>query len=259
MQPYVGSWPATTLSWLVAAALGGGAMVCAARRDELTPRQIAMLLLGCTAALLVGAKALYLVEVLTPWEDGRLSSQQVRLPGGMLAVLVLTPWLARRDGVSSWRTADLIVPALGLLILCTRLGCFLQGCCFGRPSSLPWALPFPHGSDAHVWQMQHGMTAANAVQSLPVQPLQLYFAIAGALIFVASVEYEPRKRFDGEVGLYFTIAYFWSTWLLELLRAQPHPVTQQFSLLVAVAATAIAVYVEARRRLAISDVGGSCT
>jgi phosphatidylglycerol:prolipoprotein diacylglycerol transferase len=257
MHPYVGSWPATTISWLVAAALAGGAMVWAARRDGLTPRRIALLLLGCTAALLAGAKALYLIEALRPLDDGRLSSQQVRLPGGMLAVLVLTPWLVRRDGVSSWRTADLIAPALGLLILCTRLGCFLQGCCFGRPSSLPWALPFPHGSEAHAWQIHHGLIAASAAQSLPVQPLQLYFAIAGALTFVALIEYEPRKRFDGEVGLYFAMAYFWSTWLLELLRAQPHPVTQRFSLLVAVAATAIAVYVEARRRLAITSAGGS--
>lgn len=248
MQPYVGTLSATMFGWLVAALLAGGAIVWSARRDGMTAAGIAVLLLACTAALLVGAKLLYLLEILPEWNAKSLFSAQVRLPGGILALLLASPLLPRGRQVSAWRTADTVAPAMGLLILGTRIGCFLQGCCHGRPSDLPWALPFPHGSEVHHWQVDSGLATPEALHSLPVQPLQLYFAIVGALLFLALVEYRERKRYDGEVALLFALAYFWSTYLLELLRAQPHPFTADFTLAAAVVTTVVAAWVEVRRR-----------
>ncbi len=254
MQPSIGMLSATMAGWLVAAVLAGAAIVSATHRAGMTARQIAVLLIGCTAALLVGAKLLYLVESAWAGRPPALWSEQVRLPGGILMLLLIGPLLPRVRGGSPWRTADLVAPALGLLILATRLGCFLQGCCYGRPSDRPWALPFPRGSDAHVWQIAHGMSDTTAVHSLPVQPLQLYFALAGALLFLGLTEYQARRRYDGEVALLFAIAYFASTAGLELLRAEPHPLAWEFNMVVGVVAAGVWGVVALRRRSALRRV-----
>jgi len=256
MQPSIGPISATTFGWLLAAVLTGGAIVWSTRAEGLTAARIALLLLGCTLALLVGAKALYILESVAQWSSRADFSQQVRLPGGVIAVLLLSPWFPRSARASRWQMADSIAPALGLLVLGTRIGCFLQGCCYGNVSTLPWALPFPRGSEVHDWQVQNGIVNASAMQSIPVQPLQLYFAIAGALLFLVLVEYQERKRYDGEVALLFAASYLWSTWLLELLRAQPHSVTQRFTLVASLVASGILAYVEARR---LSADGGAAS
>jgi phosphatidylglycerol:prolipoprotein diacylglycerol transferase len=249
MQPFIGPISATTFGWLLGAVLTGGLIVWSTRETGLAAKGIVLLLLGCTVALLVGAKALYILESVGQWDSRTAFSEQVRLPGGVIAVLLLSPWFPRSAHGSRWQMADIIAPALGLLILGTRIGCFLQGCCYGKPSTLPWALPFPRGSEVHDWQIQNGIVSASAMQSVPVQPLQLYFAIAGALLFLVLVEYQDRKRYTGEVALLFTVSYLWSTWLLERLRAQPHWVTQRFTLLASLIATGILVYIEAWRLL----------
>lgn len=256
MQPYVGPLSATMFGWLVAALLAGAAIAWSARRDGQTPGQVALLMLACTAALLVGAKLLFLLETTAHWTARGLLSEQVRLPGGILVLFLASPLFPRGRYPAAWRTADTVAPAMGLLILGTRIGCFLQGCCHGYPSGLPWALPFPRGSDVHAWQVQHGVLEVSAPYSVPVQPLQLYFAIVGALLFVTLVEYRERKRYEGEIALWFALVYFWSTYFLEMLRAQPHRFTAMFSLAVAVVATGIAGWIEIRRRSAGGPAAG---
>ncbi len=53
-------------------------------------------------------------------------------------------------------TLDLLTPSLVLGLAIGRIGCFLNGCCFGGPCDLPWAVTFPAGSPAHVQQVQRG-------------------------------------------------------------------------------------------------------
>ncbi|MDR2642310.1 MAG: prolipoprotein diacylglyceryl transferase, partial [Planctomycetaceae bacterium] len=53
---------------------------------------------------------------------------------------------------------DLIVPTVMLGIAIGRIGCFLNGCCFGAVCDLPWAVTFPEGSPAHVCQIERGDT-----------------------------------------------------------------------------------------------------
>jgi hypothetical protein len=67
------------------------------------------------------------------------------------------------------------------------------------------------------------------------------------MLVIALAWYERRKRYEGEVLLLFALAYLWSTWLLEHVRAEPHLLTQQLVLLGGVAITVIAAAVEWRR------------
>ena len=61
-----------------------------------------------------------------------------------------------RYGFPFWATLDLITPSLALGLAIGRLGCFLNGCCFGGACDLPWAVRFPPGSPAYEHQLAHG-------------------------------------------------------------------------------------------------------
>jgi phosphatidylglycerol:prolipoprotein diacylglycerol transferase len=61
-----------------------------------------------------------------------------------------------RNKMPVWRTFDAMAPAMMLGIAFGRIGCLLNGCCFGGVTELPWGINFPAGSPAHIHQIDHG-------------------------------------------------------------------------------------------------------
>ena len=128
--------------------------------------------------------------------------------GGLLAALAAAAWLLRRDGFPFWRAADMAGFTVPLGLALGRVGCLLEGCCFGAPSHLPWALRFPAGSPA-----------AERFGSLPVHPTQVYeslgaLVISGVCLFLV----HPRKRYDGQVLVAFLILYAALRAVVEIVR-----------------------------------------
>jgi prolipoprotein diacylglyceryltransferase len=62
-----------------------------------------------------------------------------------------------------------------------RIGCFFNGCCYGKPTSLPWSVQYPANTVPHFHQFESGMIGLNDLLSLPVHPVQLY-ETAGAFL-----------------------------------------------------------------------------
>jgi phosphatidylglycerol:prolipoprotein diacylglycerol transferase len=231
MVPEIGGVPTYYLSWALAA------LVAFLTRRHLNHRQARALpaeeriawrpWLFVIVALLVpaGAKLLYLVEF-GIFNAGRADSpftrmavgDGFRLPGGILLVGLIAPLLCKGAGLPPLRALDAALPTMGLVIFCVRIGCFLNGCCFGRISDLPWAVSFPRGSLAHLWHVSQGLTPLSAPHSLPVHPLQLYFALAGLLLFLFGQRWYRGWRFDGEVFLKFFLGFFGSTFVPDLYR-----------------------------------------
>lgn len=253
MLPFVGPVPAHIVGWLIALVFGGGTAAWLMVRAGMSDRAIVMSLLPRIAALFVGSKLLYLVEDWQRWwGDPRafldaFFSEQMRIPGGLVLMVIVGAVVSRAIAVRPLFLTDTIAPAAGLVIFGIRVGCFLEGCCYGYPTSLPWGVAFPSRSPSFLWQLQQGVIQAGDA-ARPVHPLQLYFALAGVLIFVGLAVYQPHKRYAGEVLLLLGLSYLWSTWLLEFLRARPHALTQQVVLVGAVGLTAFAAIVEQRRR-----------
>ncbi|MBR5626700.1 MAG: prolipoprotein diacylglyceryl transferase, partial [Thermoguttaceae bacterium] len=75
--------------------------------------------------------------------------------GGILSVFVFL-YLKKMPILA---TFDLFAPALMLGIAIGRIGCLMNGCCFGGVCDFPWGITFPAGSFAHVEQMEHGKTS----------------------------------------------------------------------------------------------------
>jgi phosphatidylglycerol:prolipoprotein diacylglycerol transferase len=139
-------------------------------------------------------------------------------------------WLfARRRGLSILRLADCIAPGLLLGLALGRVGCFLNGCCYGGPCDLPWAVSFPPDSPPWLDQRSRGLLPAVAAGgqppwSLPVHPAQLYAAIDAALLAAVAVAATPRLRRDGEVFALVLTLHPISRLLLEAIRVDEPPV-----------------------------------
>ena len=123
------------------------------------------------------------------------------LTGAVVAALIYT----RRKGIGFMAMADLCSPGLALGYGIARIGCFLNGCCYGIPTSLPWGMRF----------------CADPVSgelTPPSHPTQLYALAASILIFIALVAIERRKRFTGQVFLSYLALYSVYRFLIEFFR-----------------------------------------
>jgi phosphatidylglycerol:prolipoprotein diacylglycerol transferase len=85
-----------------------------------------------------------------------------------------------------------------------RIGCLLNGCCFGTVTDVPWAVTFGQNSEAFALQVAAGLVPPGAPHTLPVHPTQLYHALLGVVIFLVLTRMKsdvPGSRFA--MGLIF--------------------------------------------------------
>jgi phosphatidylglycerol:prolipoprotein diacylglycerol transferase len=161
----------------------------------------------------LGARALYVLEhvgefrrqwtgVLAVWQGG------LTLYGGVVAGTVAGLLAARRFGLPMWTLADALTPSFALGTAFGRVGCFLNGCCYGRPTTLPWGVRFPPDSFA---ALEFGDT--------PVHPSQLYFAIAGLVLFLTAWALRTRIKMPGALFWSFLLAFALIRIPLDMTRA----------------------------------------
>lgn len=180
--------PYTVCLMLGAIVVPVGGYWYARRRRDIPQATLWQVLIGTVAGGFIGARLLNVVlnlpefrahpQAIIAWERHGFS-----LYGGLL-MAAFTGWvICRFKHVSVWRMADVIAPFLGIGIAIIRIGCFLQGCCFGKITRLPWGITFPMMSPSHLHQLSQGQTSL--VQVNPVHPTQLYeleAALFGSLI-----------------------------------------------------------------------------
>ena len=74
--------------------------------------------------------------------------------GGVLGMLAFV----RVYRLPLWAMCDLAVPSMALGLALGRIGCLMNGCCFGGPCQAAWAVTFPADSPVHWHQVEHGQT-----------------------------------------------------------------------------------------------------
>jgi len=104
--------------------------------------------------------------------------------------------------------ADVLVSCLALGPLIGRWSCFLNGCCFGKVISAPWAIVYPHGSYVFAAQVRQGLVDPLAAWSLPVHPLPVYLSLNGLVLFVLFSWL--WKRAPRPAGILFGL--YWATY-----------------------------------------------
>jgi phosphatidylglycerol---prolipoprotein diacylglyceryl transferase len=175
---------------------------------------------------LVGAKLLLLITDWRAYTADPASLMDLARSGGVfyggliLAVSVALLYI-RQIGLPLWTTCDVFAPGIALGHVVGRLGCFFAGCCYGKATSVPWAVTFTNP-----------MAASNVGTPLnvPLHPTQLYEAGAEALILVALLLTEKRGRpYPGRTFWLYMLLYAISRFAIEFYRGDPRGTVLMFS------------------------------
>jgi phosphatidylglycerol:prolipoprotein diacylglycerol transferase len=121
------------------------------------------------------------------------------------------------------RGMDIFAPCIMVGLGIGRVGCFLNGCCYGAEcgSHFPLGVHFPVGSAAYAEQLARGEITTWATQSLPLHPAQLYSTFTALLIAGILVCYFSLRPAPGRVMALMLMLEGTTRFLLELLRAEP--------------------------------------
>src|SRR6476646_9501152 len=116
---------------------------------NLPKERVQDLVIVCFLLGLAGARVTYMIQYHVPWQQFfKIWEGGIVLYGGIIAgifaFLAFYYLVLKRAGVSLWRLADAAAPPLALGIALGRIGCFLNGCCYGHVApDDPWAAAFP--------------------------------------------------------------------------------------------------------------------
>ncbi len=186
-------------------------------RNGILPEQILDLGPWLVVGAILGARALYvatfwkeqfsgrpLVEVFRVWEGGLVYY------GGLLGAALGCIFYCGARKLPLWKMADTLAPSIALGQAFGRMGCLMNGCCYGRACHLPWAIQFPEGNAA-------------GAPTLPVHPTQIYESLL-CLVLYAFLEWlYRRKKQDATVFATYLVGYALLRSFVELFRGDYPP------------------------------------
>jgi phosphatidylglycerol:prolipoprotein diacylglycerol transferase len=117
--------------------------------------------------------------------------------------------------------ADMVAPFMALAHGIGRVGCFLNGCCWGSLANfhIPWGACYPKaGYGPFREQVLEGLISSDAVQSLPVHPTQLYETIGCLIIFICLLVVYKKHKHAGVVTLTYLMLYGGQRFITEMFR-----------------------------------------
>lgn len=158
---------------------------------------------------ILGARILY---VLTYWNESFAGKPLTEIfmiqhgglvyYGGLIGAIVAVLIYCRWKKIPVWRFGDVMAPSIALGYVFGRLGCLMNGCCYGRACSLPWAITFPPGSEIHG----------------PVHPTQIYDSLLNLALYGFLAWLYRRRKFDGQVFAIYLVCYAFTRSLVEYFR-----------------------------------------
>jgi phosphatidylglycerol:prolipoprotein diacylglycerol transferase len=252
----IGNFPVNTYGVLLALAFLAALLVAArlGARDGLPRERLFDLGLWLLLAAIVGSKVLLLVvEPEYRHAPSRLLSLDFLRSGGVfyggfLGAVLTAYVLVRRYQLPWWRTADAFAPGIALGQAIGRQGCFAAGCCWGKPTTMPWGVRFS----------ELGRQVTGVPIDTHLHPTQLYESFAAFLFFGLLIWLHRRKTFNGQVILAYGVLYGATRFIIEFFRDDPRgdifgltslthlSTSQLISLLVGI--TSLVVFVVRRRR-----------
>lgn len=200
-----------TYGVLVAAGFLVGLTVAArrAKTEGIDPDHITDLGVWLIISGMAGAKILHMIlywpDVVAGWRQSGVKSLREGFVfyGGFIGASLAAILYARVKRLPLWKIADACAPSVALGHAFGRVGCFFNGCCYGKACTLPWAVRYPHD---HV------------MQSVPVHPTQIYEAVGNVGIFLALSAFYRHKRFDGQIWWLYVLSYGLLRFVVEFFR-----------------------------------------
>src|SRR5258705_1055864 len=215
----IGNFPINTYGVFLAMAFLCAILIAVklAERDGLPRDRIYDLSLWMLLASLIGSKVLMLV---TEPEYRDHPAQLLSLDflrsggvfyGGLIGAVLMGYFLIKRYKLAWWKTADACAPGIAIGNFFGRQGCFAAGCCWGKPTTLPWGVKFT--------ELGHQITGVPT--DVYLHPTQLYESFAMLIVFLFLLWLHKHKRFNGQVILAYALLYSIIRFAIEFVRDDP--------------------------------------
>lgn len=164
------------------------------------------------AGAILGARTLYVATYWREWFAGKPFLEVFKiwhgglvyyggLVGASLGYLLCVRW----KKLPLWKVADILAPSIALGYVFGRIGCLLNGCCYGRPCNLPWAIRFPEGNPS-------------GAPTSPVHPTEIYESLLNLVLYAGLAGLYRRKKFDGQVFGAYLVGYALLRSFVEMFR-----------------------------------------
>jgi len=219
------------------------------KAEEMPGQQIMDIGFLMIVAAIVGSRLLYVLMNLSYFLDHPLDAFKIWqgglvFSGGILCVVLTVAWYTRKHHLSFWKMADMWAPAMAIGQAIGRIGCFMAGCCYGKPTDSDWGVVFTN---------PHSLAPLNT----PLHPTQLYSSFSGFLIFFILLPLYRKRTFDGQVFLWLLVLHSTARLFIERFRGDDRgmvfgsgmTLTQLVTLLILIGAI-VALFVFRKRQTA---------
>jgi phosphatidylglycerol:prolipoprotein diacylglycerol transferase len=157
----------------------------------------------------LGARAAYVITeyhyfLTVPWwQIFWVGSGGLAFHGGLIGGFIAGLLFIRSKKIYPWKLADIVAPFIALGYSIVRIGCFMNGCCYGKVSNLPWALRCAAGD------------------SLLRHPTQFYSMIGSFILFLILFRQRNHRHFSGYLFLLYIGLYSILRFVVEIFRESP--------------------------------------
>ncbi|MCY3772392.1 MAG: prolipoprotein diacylglyceryl transferase [Gemmatimonadetes bacterium] len=168
---------------------------------------------------IVGARIMYVIphwnefsanplDIISPFQSsGSIGLTGLTMYGGFIAAILVSILYLRMNGLSVWKACDAFAPSIALGIGISRVGCFMNGCCFGLPTESALGVVFPAFS-----------AAGSFYPDVHLHPAQLYNAVLGFGLFGLLLWLDRKPRFDGFIFAVLLISEPVTRFFVDLFR-----------------------------------------
>jgi len=220
VHPIALQFGAFTITWygvMVASGFLAGFWAAARRapRAELTGETILDFAPWLIIGAIAGGRTLYVISYWREqfaggpwWEVFMVHRGGLVFYGGLIGASLACIIRVRLRKLSLWRVADVFAPSIALGYVFGRIGCLLNGCCFGRACELPWAVKYPVGHATH----------AVGEAAVAVHPVQVYDSLMNLAMFLVLEWLFRRRRFDGQVFAVYLLGFAITRSVAEMFR-----------------------------------------
>lgn len=205
-----------------------------AARMGVPPEEVSDLAFWVIVGGIAGARLFYVVQYADAFRGAPLDALKVWqgglvFYGGFVGAVAAGLFYARWRNLDPWPLGDCIAPSVMLGYALGRVGCFLNGCCWGRlaPEGAWYAVSFPaavrHDHDAilqpaFLEHLSRGWVFPGDPASLPVVPVQIISALAGVALFFVLDWRLAARRYPGQTFFWMLMGYAVYRFGVEFLR-----------------------------------------
>lgn len=142
------------------------------------------------------------------WEVLMIQHGGLVFYGGLIGAIISGVLFIRIRKLPLWAMADVLAPSIALGYVFGRIGCLMNGCCYGQACQLPWAIRYPAGHETHPVDEA----------AIPVHPTQIYDSLLNLALYLGLAWLYRRKKFDGQVFAAYLLCYAITRSSVELFR-----------------------------------------